>query len=256
MPSPVARGPVVVSTLLLLTVVAAPAGKRPKLQPCSVGRFLVSGDRLVAGSMPLDVDVVEIAGRTLSIASSCRAGRTRPRANRKGTTLGVKWTTCPGLKGRVTLKARADPLCMVMTGRLRAKRFLRKFSATRSRCGDGTIDAGNREVCDSGNGCAPGIACDPLSCRCGVAPTRCAAAGGQATMQAPVLLRTLADRYQEAWLGSPAAVDLDGDGVREIIVPPRRTARRLASRRQRRVGRRRAGRRPDLGLAGRRRLHR
>jgi len=47
----------------------------------------------------------------------------------------------------------------------------------------------------------------------------CDAAGGSATVAAPNLLYTLSDRYQEAWLGSPAIADLDGDGTNEIIVP-------------------------------------
>lgn len=48
------------------------------------------------------------------------------------------------------------------------------------------------------------------------APT-CMAAGGTATVAAPTLLRQLADRYQEGWLGSPAVADLDGDGRKEIV---------------------------------------
>ncbi len=41
--------------------------------------------------------------------------------------------------------------------------------------------------------------------------------GGTPTSSAPVLLATLSDRWQEAWLGSPATADLDGDGITEII---------------------------------------
>lgn len=33
----------------------------------------------------------------------------------------------------------------------------------------------------------------------------------------PVLLQSITDRWHEGWLGSPAVVDLDGDGVAEII---------------------------------------
>jgi hypothetical protein len=47
----------------------------------------------------------------------------------------------------------------------------------------------------------------------------CMAAGGSATVQAPVLLLTLKDRWHESWLSSPAVADLDGDGKMEIIMP-------------------------------------
>lgn len=57
---------------------------------------------------------------------------------------------------------------------------------------------------------------DPLP----LPPPSCApAATGAATAALPVLAYTLADRWQEAWLASPAVVDLDGDGTIEIIVP-------------------------------------
>jgi hypothetical protein len=46
-----------------------------------------------------------------------------------------------------------------------------------------------------------------------------ATGGGSTTVAAPNLVYTLADRYQEAWLGSPAVADLDGNGSMEIIVP-------------------------------------
>lgn len=53
----------------------------------------------------------------------------------------------------------------------------------------------------------PAPSCDP------------APGGGSPEVAAPVLLATLADRWHEAWLSSPAVVDLDGDGQNEILVP-------------------------------------
>jgi hypothetical protein len=46
-----------------------------------------------------------------------------------------------------------------------------------------------------------------------------ASGGGSTTVSAPSLVYTLADRWQEAWLASPAVADLDGDGTTEIVVP-------------------------------------
>jgi hypothetical protein len=47
----------------------------------------------------------------------------------------------------------------------------------------------------------------------------CAGEGGGETVGQPTLIATLFDRWHEAWLGSPAIADLDGDGTNEIIVP-------------------------------------
>ncbi|MCY1011409.1 hypothetical protein OV079_38790 [Nannocystis pusilla] len=47
----------------------------------------------------------------------------------------------------------------------------------------------------------------------------CDGSGGPAVAAEPVLSITLKDRWEEAWLGSPAVADLDGDGDNEIIVP-------------------------------------
>ncbi|HET9959821.1 MAG TPA: VCBS repeat-containing protein [Polyangiaceae bacterium] len=44
-------------------------------------------------------------------------------------------------------------------------------------------------------------------------------ANPSSSVQKPELIATLFDRWHEAWLASPAVVDLDADGVSEIIVP-------------------------------------
>jgi len=47
----------------------------------------------------------------------------------------------------------------------------------------------------------------------------CQDEGGSDVVSKPQLVATLFDRWHEAWLGSPAVADLDGDGKNEIIVP-------------------------------------
>jgi hypothetical protein len=51
----------------------------------------------------------------------------------------------------------------------------------------------------------PSAACDP-------SPD-----GGTATVATPTLMLSLEDRWHEGWLASPVAVDLDGDGAKEIL---------------------------------------
>src|SRR5690349_14869301 len=59
---------------------------------------------------------------------------------------------------------------------------------------------------------------DPPKAPIPTAPS-CDAGGGNATVAAPVLSLTLADRFEEAFLASPAVADLNNDGVNEVIVP-------------------------------------
>jgi hypothetical protein len=42
--------------------------------------------------------------------------------------------------------------------------------------------------------------------------------GGSENVAAPVLVASLSNRWHEAWLGSPAIADLDGDGTNEIVM--------------------------------------
>src|SRR5688572_5536947 len=50
-------------------------------------------------------------------------------------------------------------------------------------------------------------------------PSCAPAAAGSPDVAAPELAYTIADRWHEGWLASPAVADLDGDGTAELVIP-------------------------------------
>ncbi len=66
------------------------------------------------------------------------------------------------------------------------------------------VDSG--PILQDGGVIPPAPACDP------------APGGGSSTVAEPTVLVTLADRWHEAWLASPAVADLDEDGTPEIVI--------------------------------------
>jgi len=86
-------------------------------------------------------------------------------------------------------------------------------------CGGGEADSSGSSG-SSGSASSNADSSPPTGGETSEPPTpTCEAAGGSATVAAPELLVILKDRYEEAWLGSAAIADLDGDGTPEIVVP-------------------------------------
>ncbi len=79
-----------------------------------------------------------------------------------------------------------------------------------------TILVGFILSCGSGGGGPGGVPGEPIE-----PPSPVCAAGqdGSSTVAAPELMTEISDRWHEAWSGSPAVADLDGDGTMEIIAP-------------------------------------
>ncbi len=153
---------VLVSVCVLAFADVAPA-KKAKPVACDPGRFVVEGAALVpAGASP---DVV-VYGGGIAIDSGCGGVAGKIKATKKGTVVRAKWASCAGVAGKATLVAKIAADCATMTGTFRAKKakVKRKFTAQRSRCGDGSLDVAGGEACEGAAGCASGSCTTTCTC--------------------------------------------------------------------------------------------
>jgi hypothetical protein len=107
--------------------------------------------RLVGAEEAPRIDAVALTDdSTVAVASGCPATAAKIRRVGKSTRIQATWSagTCLVLRGRVRLKGRVDSSCGLLRGRLHAKRFNKRFTATRSTCGDGIADVDDGEMCD------------------------------------------------------------------------------------------------------------
>lgn len=199
-----ADGAVVMKIALLAAALAfAPdaEARKAKPTPCT-GTYVVSGAPL-AGTTAPDALVV---GTTVASASGCPAAKAKLKANKKGTQVTARWSSCPGVTGKAILKAKIGADCATLTGSFRAKksRIKRSVTATRSTCGDGYVDV-SAETCDGATGCAAGQLCGP-SCACGGGPT-C----GPNAPQVAFTTGGTATAGQAVTFDASATTDADGD---------------------------------------------
>jgi outer membrane protein assembly factor BamB len=97
--------------------------------------------------------------------------------------------------------------------------FLLSISVTVPLAAGCSDDRGDGSGGEGGFGTGPGgglgtggFTTEPPAPACEPAP-----GGGSEDVAAPELALELSDSWEEAWLGSPAVVDLDGDGSREVV---------------------------------------
>lgn len=161
-------GGVLLWAVVLATVGAGEARAQPKPPPCAGGRYLVQDAPLIAGGAAVVPDVISIGDFQVAVGSGCAAKPVNVRATWQGTRFRKRWWQCDDIAGPVVVTALIEPTCQVMTGRLVARRakVRRNFVATRSRCGDGIVDAGGGEECEAAADCPDEVAC--VECRCGV----------------------------------------------------------------------------------------
>ena len=148
---------------VLVSVPPTDAEAKRRIPPCPGGVFWVDGEPLLTSGLAAP-DAVAVEGGLVSLLSGCGPTTVKLKGTRRGTKLKAKWGSCPGISGRVRIKARIDPSCTTMAGKLRARKLKRSFSAhirpPSGECGDGNLDPG--EACDDG-GNAP---CDGCAADC------------------------------------------------------------------------------------------
>src|SRR5262245_4107257 len=118
------------------------------------GRFVTPAPVSLAkdGSSP-EPEVVVLDGRTVTIGGNCQA-RGGSKRTRQGWRIRVHWKRC-GNMTKPRFAGSIDAACEQLTGTLHAKRQAPiLIVAHKSRCGDGIVDPGRGEECDSSDGSA------------------------------------------------------------------------------------------------------
>src|SRR5438093_7032148 len=134
---------------LLVLCTAAASTRKPSSQPCTEGRFLVRGTRLIPGSGAANEAVV-IAASSVAISTGCQLRRAKVKPRGTSTRVVARWHRCDGLADKATLTAVITASdCATMTGVFKARKSRIHFMATRSVCGDGIFDPDRPgEQCD------------------------------------------------------------------------------------------------------------
>jgi serine/threonine-protein kinase len=153
---------------LALVAAGAPAGAVAPPAPCRGVRFLV--DEVLVPGTPLVFDAVVIDDDgNVSIESGCPPARARVGRRGRLTTVRVRWAACGDVRGaRLTGKVDANE-CPLLDASFVARGLRRqRFAAPASICGDGLVDAGAGEECETAADCDGTDPC--AACLCGDEP--------------------------------------------------------------------------------------
>jgi cysteine-rich repeat protein len=149
-------------SLLALSVTPGVAKKPPR---CPAARYLLDpGDAgLIFGDQTPTTDAFTYGTTTLSIPT-CGSTHAKVKATKAGTVVHAGWKVCGSLK-KVAAKATITNACATMQGTIKAKKVAAApFSARISTgCGDGLVDKGLGEDCESDADCSGGT-CSGCHC--------------------------------------------------------------------------------------------
>lgn len=140
-----------------------------KKTPCAGGRFRPSAALLGEGA----VQSLVVEAGTVAIEGVCPPVPAVVKGSERKTTVKASWppSACTGIDVTVKLKGKIVSSCGRLNGKLKAKGAQppRKFQAPLSTCGDGVIDAGAGEACESAADCTAPEPC--TVCNCGTSTT-------------------------------------------------------------------------------------
>lgn len=122
-----------------VVLLAVPAAAATPPAPCRSAQYTLSGAPL--GTEPTTSATIE-AGKLVGLGDVCPLVTARiRRGTRSGVTrVRARWESCPGLTGRVTLRAEVLDGCTHLVGKVRAKGYRRQVDGTRTDCGDGVFE--------------------------------------------------------------------------------------------------------------------
>src|SRR5215471_16280505 len=101
--------------LALVAFAASAAAHSDRSAPCPDGRFPLVGVRPIG--LEATPETIVFKDGTVALDGVCAPKPARVRATLRNTTIRANWATCPGLEGRVKLKARiAAPACDRLSG--------------------------------------------------------------------------------------------------------------------------------------------
>ena len=149
--------------LLALLLLAGPVYAKTG-QACAPGRFLVVGEPITTGAAQSGARAI-VVGKPVGLPGLCEAASKSlvRRAGRKAMRVAATWRRCAGFRGRLRFTGKVVDGCNRLVGTLRARKYKRRVTALRSRCGDGVVDAPANEQCEPPATAGCDVACRSVS---------------------------------------------------------------------------------------------